>query len=224
MRPRSGPVAVPGAVDVEIVIADGDPAAEIVRVANEHDAKLIILGDDAADRTATARLASAAIQHARCAVLVVRDGRDGDVVIGGTDFSDVTLPVVTTTCREAASRSHGRAIVVHSVEEGPLITRSTQTPRSFTIDIVRESVLVAGIRLRCALREHPLAEPMVTNGPAGAALVGAASQADADLLVVGTAGRTGLSRFMLGNVAEYAIRHASCSVLAVRLCRSTPVH
>jgi nucleotide-binding universal stress UspA family protein len=216
--------AVPGAVDVEIVIVDDDPATEIVRAANEHGAELIIFGDDATDEVPTARLASSAIQYARCAVLIVRDRCDSDVVVGGTDFSDVTLPVVTTTCREAVSRSRGRAIVVHSVEEGHVVTRSTQTLQSLTTDIVREAVLVAGIRLRCALREHPLAEPMITNGPAGAALVSAASQADADLLVVGTAGRTGLSRFMLGNVAEYAMRYAPCSVLAVRLCRSVPAH
>jgi nucleotide-binding universal stress UspA family protein len=122
--------AAPGAVDVEIVIVDGDPATEIVRVANEHDAELMIFGDDATDETVTARLTSMAIQHSRCAVLVVRDGRDSDVVVGGTDFSDVTLPVVTTTCREAASRSRGRAIVVHAVEAAQVVVRSTQTPRS----------------------------------------------------------------------------------------------
>jgi nucleotide-binding universal stress UspA family protein len=166
-------------MDVEVAICEGDPATEIVRVANEHD-----------------------------------------VVVGGTDFSDVTLPVVTATCREAAARSRGRAIVVHSVEEGHVVAWSTQTMQSLTTDVVREAVPVARIRLRCALREHPLAEPMITNGPAGSALVGTASQAEADLLVVGTTGRTGLSRFMLGNAAEYAMRHAPCSVLAVRHCRS----
>lgn len=37
-----------------------------------------------------------------------------------------------------------------------------------------------------------------------------------DLVVVGTHGRTGLARILLGSVAEKVVRHAACSVLAVR--------
>jgi len=37
-----------------------------------------------------------------------------------------------------------------------------------------------------------------------------------DLVVVGTHGRTGLSRILLGSVAEKVVRHAPCSVLTVR--------
>jgi nucleotide-binding universal stress UspA family protein len=37
-----------------------------------------------------------------------------------------------------------------------------------------------------------------------------------DLVVIGTHGRTGLARILLGSVAEQVIRHAPCSVLAVR--------
>lgn len=37
-----------------------------------------------------------------------------------------------------------------------------------------------------------------------------------DLCVIGTHGRTGLSRILLGSVAEKVIRHSPCSVLAVR--------
>lgn len=36
-----------------------------------------------------------------------------------------------------------------------------------------------------------------------------------DLVVIGTHGRTGLSRVLLGSVAEKVVRHAPCSVLAV---------
>lgn len=36
-----------------------------------------------------------------------------------------------------------------------------------------------------------------------------------DLCVIGTEGRTGLRRFMMGSVAETVVRHAPCSVLAI---------
>lgn len=43
-----------------------------------------------------------------------------------------------------------------------------------------------------------------------------AEQVGADLIIMGTHGRTGLSRFFLGSVAERVLRHASCPVLTVR--------
>lgn len=47
-------------------------------------------------------------------------------------------------------------------------------------------------------------------------IVSAASLLNADLVVVGTAGRTGFERFALGSVAEMVVRHAGCPVLVVR--------
>jgi nucleotide-binding universal stress UspA family protein len=38
-----------------------------------------------------------------------------------------------------------------------------------------------------------------------------------DLIVLGTHGRTGLSRALIGSVAERVVRHAPCPVLTVRL-------
>ena len=43
-----------------------------------------------------------------------------------------------------------------------------------------------------------------------------ASSLGADLVVVGTAGRTGVARLTLGSVAEMVVRHAGCPVLVVR--------
>jgi universal stress protein A len=39
---------------------------------------------------------------------------------------------------------------------------------------------------------------------------------NADLLVVGSHGRSGLSRLVLGSVASYVASHAPCSVLIVK--------
>jgi nucleotide-binding universal stress UspA family protein len=39
---------------------------------------------------------------------------------------------------------------------------------------------------------------------------------DIDLIVIGTKGRTGLKRFLIGSVANAVIQHAHCPVLLVR--------
>jgi nucleotide-binding universal stress UspA family protein len=44
-----------------------------------------------------------------------------------------------------------------------------------------------------------------------------------DLVVMGTHGRTGVERLLMGSVAEKVMREASCSVLVVKLPRGVPV-
>ena len=47
-------------------------------------------------------------------------------------------------------------------------------------------------------------------------IVNYADDKNADLVVIGTKGRTGLKRFLLGSVANGVVAHAKCSVLVVR--------
>jgi nucleotide-binding universal stress UspA family protein len=47
-------------------------------------------------------------------------------------------------------------------------------------------------------------------------IVDTAKRLGADLIVMGTHGRTGLTRFFMGSVAEMVARHAHCPVLTVR--------
>jgi nucleotide-binding universal stress UspA family protein len=54
----------------------------------------------------------------------------------------------------------------------------------------------------------------VVHAPPAKALLVASETAD--LLVVGTRGRGGFERLILGSVADQCIRHATCSVLVVR--------
>ena len=48
------------------------------------------------------------------------------------------------------------------------------------------------------------------------AIVSYASEKDVDLIIMGTRGRTGVKRFMLGSVADGVVSHAHCPVLVVR--------
>ena len=56
----------------------------------------------------------------------------------------------------------------------------------------------------------------VTEGHPADAIVRVAREEGADLIVMGTHGRTGLQHALLGSVAETVVRHAPCPVLTVR--------
>ena len=53
-------------------------------------------------------------------------------------------------------------------------------------------------------------------GPPGEVVAQVASELHAELIVVGTHGHTGISRFLLGSVATAVLRHAPCDVLVSR--------
>jgi nucleotide-binding universal stress UspA family protein len=59
-------------------------------------------------------------------------------------------------------------------------------------------------------------ETVVRDGDPRTAIVGEAEDWGADLIVVGSHGRSGLTRLLLGSVAQAVVAHATCSVQVVR--------
>jgi nucleotide-binding universal stress UspA family protein len=57
------------------------------------------------------------------------------------------------------------------------------------------------------------------EGDPAAEIARYAADAQADVIVIGTHGRTGLDRLMMGSVAERVMREAPCSVLVVKLAK-----
>ena len=57
---------------------------------------------------------------------------------------------------------------------------------------------------------------LVWEGEAGEAIVAAADSENADLIIVGSHGRSGVSRFLIGSVSDFVVRHAHCPVMVVR--------
>jgi nucleotide-binding universal stress UspA family protein len=64
-------------------------------------------------------------------------------------------------------------------------------------------------------------EKAVRQGDPRAAIVDEAAEWAADLIVVGSHGHTGLTRLLLGSVAQAVVAHAPCSVEVVRRRRTT---
>ena len=64
--------------------------------------------------------------------------------------------------------------------------------------------------------EGPRVTPHVLTGDPAREIVRMADDVEADLIIVGTHGRRGLRRLLLGSVAEHVTRWASCPVLVMR--------
>lgn len=64
--------------------------------------------------------------------------------------------------------------------------------------------------------EKIYAEELVEEGLAAEKIVAAAHKWNADLILIGTHGRHGVSRFIIGSTAEAVVRRAPCPVLIAR--------
>jgi nucleotide-binding universal stress UspA family protein len=92
---------------------------------------------------------------------------------------------------------------------------------SATLEAIRTRLTQEAEELTARARER-LARPglsietAVTEGDPRTAIVDAADEWQADLIIVGSHGRTGVTRLVLGSVAHAVVAHAHCSVEVVR--------
>ena len=63
---------------------------------------------------------------------------------------------------------------------------------------------------------HAKVERRLEQGHAPTEILRVAQKANADLIIMGTHGRTGLGRLLMGSVAEQVVRQAPCPVLTVK--------
>jgi nucleotide-binding universal stress UspA family protein len=200
------------ATDFELILAEGPAYAAIVHCAETWTADLLVIGSSGEGGLGSTVLGSVAervVRHAHCPVLVYRQPRHGRHIVAGTDFSDPSLPALEVGAEEA-HRSGARLVALHSLE--------TRLGHHEPSETSRELFEAADRRLAAALASCRIsAERQIVFGPAATELVRLVDKLDADLVVVGTRGRTGLTRVLLGSVAESVVRLAPCSVLVVRL-------
>ncbi len=210
--------------EFELIIDDGTPQALILNTAEQWLADLIVVGSHGQTGAADALLGSvtnSVIRHAHCPVLIVRPAERTRRIVAGTDFSDPALPAVKAAANEA-NRVGGELTVVHSLD---LVWAPASYPAmafggapfNISADQIKELQVIATQQLEDSLKQANVSgDALVTTGPAGTALIEVASERKADLIVVGTIGRTGLRRALLGSVAETVAKGAPCSVLIVR--------
>jgi len=210
-----------GAPRVTSEFLEGSPWQEVVDLA-ARGCDLIVIGSHG--RTGLKRfiigsVAERVVRHAPCSVLVVRENPDGpffDHVLCPIDIHEDSSHVVERA--EQLAQPGGTGIdLLHAVQL-PLASSGDPMLAGFINQLdARASAQLevyaaeARARGRIAVRSEVL-----TGHPAELALAKAEADRTIDLIAVGTHGRTGLKRMVMGSVAENLVRHAPCSVLVVR--------
>jgi nucleotide-binding universal stress UspA family protein len=206
---------------IEIEIEQGTVHAGILRAADNIGAGAVVVGGkiDHEERHFLGSSAEHVVRYANCPVLVARPSPAGKI-LAATDFSDPALPAVEAGATEARHRKVDLTII-HAIDLLPVMSPSYEDFYSYgtpPMDLNGRMRTIWQKQLdECVHRFKAKGGGLHRDGPAAPAILSAASELPAQLLVMGTQGRTRVSRISLGSVAEAVVRAAPCSVLVVRL-------
>ena len=135
-----------------------------------------------------------------------------------TDFSSGSGQA-WQVARGLAAQLEAEAVLIHVLVEGPLFSEGP-----FNMDHVRTVFQAARIWAEKTVGEWSATAAagglrtrwIVRTSVPHEEIVGAAKSEGADLIIMGTQGRGGLDRMLLGSVADRVIRLAPCPVMTVR--------
>jgi nucleotide-binding universal stress UspA family protein len=221
-------------IAADAVVATGDPRTEIIKRAADRQADWIVVGPHSTSGVIGFLLGSVAkevLRTAPCSVEIVRapfplPGIAGMRVLLATDGSPCSLEAA----RSIAKRHwpQGTEVrVLSAVELTPSFVQSAFEPPFADpqgMQEIREAAITraqnAVAEARVILEEAGLktSESLsVLLEDAKKVILDEARDWKADLIVLGSHGRHGFERFLIGSVSEAVAMHAACSVDVVRV-------
>lgn len=143
-------------------------------------------------------------------------------IVVATDLSDCSKAATETAALYAKSFG-AKVTMVHAFDPTPYIppiaipgpTDLLETAAKEVRKSIQEALAEERDRVFGEQAGHVELTVLRHHAP-GVAVVDYAKDHHNDLIIVGSHGRTGLSRVFLGSVAERIVRHAPCAVLVVR--------
>lgn len=214
-------------VEVDLDVPIGVPSQSILRLAEEGGADLVVLGTRGLTGMSHLLLGSTAervVQRCACPVLTVHPGdrdrhRPIRTVVLPTDFSPGAEDAAAVAHRLLARlEADARIVLVHAYHlpieytaYGPIPT-SVRFLEDVGVDAQERLDQVA----RGMARQGLAVDTVAREGYAPDVIVDEARSRNADLIAMGTHGRTGLAHLLLGSTAERVVQHAPCPVITVR--------
>ncbi|HEV2092558.1 MAG TPA: universal stress protein [Rubrobacter sp.] len=203
----------------------GRPDAEIVRLAEELRAGLVVVGSRGLGpirRVLVGSVSDSIVRHAHCPVLVVRNGQQGlagPIVLAMDGSEESKLAATAAAEISAATGSPVHVIYVmptesrlyghHSYSEDvkKSLTEEARAQARRFLDGRAEGVRSAG---------GAVAQTYLGTGSPDEEIVELAEEIDAGMVVVGSRGLGGVRRALMASVSGSVVRHAHCPVLIVR--------
>ncbi len=132
-----------------------------------------------------------------------------------TDFSPFSQRAIDYGAF-VAERFEAKIVLIHVIESAAYSVTDTMIVVNHEAALkATAEALMENLEKQC-IEKGMAVTTRVVSGTPYREIIKEAEQEEADLIIIGTHGRTGLERFLLGSVAEKVVRLATCSVLTVR--------
>lgn len=140
-------------------------------------------------------------------------------IMHATDFSSASKRALDTAV-EFAKQNKAELLLVHVLVPNVSYPADSYADPAFYVELERATRRQARSSLERLVttlhRAKVKVKGLLLKGSAHNQIVRAAKNRRADLLVIGTHGRTGISKLLMGSVAGRVVSEASCPVLTVR--------
>lgn len=214
-------------VKADKVVRIGSPHEQLSKVALDGNYNLVVVGTRARSKVERALFGSTAqklIRSAPCAVWVVKPETVRQIreVAVATDLSESCRPALSGAV-EIARALAAKLYVVHAVDLGVLSYLVMAGVSNEQIADARKRLFdeaESSLHQQLAVTDyrtlpHGIKVEIVEGSPDDA-IPKFVIDNEVDILVMGTHGRSGISRLVLGNTAERILPTLNCSVIAVK--------
>jgi nucleotide-binding universal stress UspA family protein len=202
---------------IKTVCEEGEIYERIVDLADAEDSDLIVMGRKGMagiGRTLVGSVTARVIGHSQRDVLVVPD----DATIGwksilfatdGSKYSEIAANRAIDLAKSYGSEI--KAISVVDVTEEFM----ARAPGALEDLVKKAKSMVEDVKKK-ADSKGIKAESIVREGDTYKVIINIAKKQKANAIIMGSHGRTGLKRLLMGSVTERVIGHAPCPVLVVK--------
>jgi len=188
-----------------VVSLSEEPYEDIIRHAIKNNVDMIIMGTHGKTemkRLMMGSVTALVIGHAPCKILVLPlnakiECKNVLIATDGSKYSEVAASEAIGIAKRC-----GSSLIIISVASSDAEIASAKG----NVNKVSEAAEKEGIKIKS----------VVANGKPYELIVETSKQERADLIVVGSHGRTGLARLLMGSVTERVIGHAEVAVLVVK--------
>jgi len=222
-----------GTIKVDSVMIVGDPAEAIVEYADKQDIGLIVMtthGRSGIKRWAMGSVADKVLRSTKQPIALIRaKGARPDmlgertilskilVTLDGSKESEAVIPYV----EELASKLQAEVILLQVIapdyhiyaaggpEYGVYAEQQIESMKKFTRDYLE--AIIAGLK-----QKEVSAKAEIMLGTAAETIINFADQANVSLVAMTTHGRSGVTRWAIGSVAERVLRAGNTPLLLVR--------
>ncbi|MHC4268471.1 MAG: universal stress protein [Planctomycetota bacterium] len=203
----------------------GKPFLEIIKVAKEKNVDLLAIGTHGrggVDRLILGGVAERIVRKADCPVMVIRSRKYVGFkrIVVPIDFSDCSR--IALEYAAATARAHkSKLTILHVYEEAfiePYINAANSEKEAN--EIIREIEKVNESKYDEFLKTVDLSEveyeKLLIKGIPETDIVETAMEQKANLVVMGTHGRTGIKHILIGSTAEEVVRTVHCDTIIVK--------